>query len=522
MEGSHTALVSFLRGNAEMTSALNTLLLIRSRGARLWVENDALKFEAPKGAILPEDIQQLRRFKGEIVELMSRDASANSIPLGSRSALDDVPLTPLQQREWDSICERGDSYPRRHVFAVRVLGELKIQRLCEALDLVRSRHEILRTRFFSLGGSLGQFVEPVSSSHVSVIDLSTAGLQAAEVTLERELVEFAEARANPCQGPIFDARLWRIGERVYVFAVSLDKMISDCNSNEIVCREVWAAYAQAVRGETLSQGRAEIQFADYAVWLLKVHPVWMSTHAQFWQRRFADVTLPKSSPTHPSISGNRASVAIPIDADLAEQLLPFARERQVFPALIMLAAYMAAVHRCFGRRDIIVMITDNGRFRLELENMVGWLVNNLFLRVSVCGNDTFQELLSNVGKELANAHHHRDFNWVPALLPHLISDLHFNWVTSRRVDANVCTEDLRSVGIELRSIDLRRSTSVADFEISFRHDAGLIGLLDYSRDSPFAPKVEEFVADLISTLRQLILRPTMTLGRHFESRDTLG
>lgn len=494
--------------------ALTTLMLMRRRGARIWVQKGVLRFEAPKGAIGSEDILQLRRFKSEIINLIAQETFEDKTPLSRRFEHDSIPLTPLQQRVWISNLQASEPHIRKHALGVRVVGELRVDTLCGVLDRLVARHDILRTRFQISKEGLSQYINPPQPVLLPIEDLSISELQRDELILERTLRDFLGQRVYLCHGPLFANKLIRITARDHILIITLHEFISDCRSNEIIMQEIWYDYLQSVRGQGVTIERPVLQFADYAVWLRKMSSHWMNAHAPYWREHLSNVSTnslwwTRSAPDEEP--DDWVTVTIPIAAYTVTELATVARQRDSFPALMVLAAYVAALVCTYDHRDILVTMVDHGRHCSELENMIGWLVNNLLLRVKIESEYTFETLLQNLATELSNAYQHRDYNWVPSFLPDLNPSFYFNWVTSFVKDPLPNDDVLRDYGIILRKYPLAGSSAPATFGVTFEHDTAINGRLVYYRRSEMARGVHTFLRLFQSALTLVIRHPTKSM-----------
>src|SRR5579862_5027718 len=128
-----------------MGGVSDMLSLLRSRGITLTVENDQLRYRAPRGAVSAQEVEWLRARKAELIELLERDnALVAEPPLVSRLNCDRVPLTFAQQWWWDCMAPMGSAgnvrfCDMRHcIHSLRFGGRLDIESLCRSLDaLVR-------------------------------------------------------------------------------------------------------------------------------------------------------------------------------------------------------------------------------------------------------------------------------------------------------------------------------------------------------------------------------------------------
>jgi amino acid adenylation domain-containing protein len=76
--------------------------------------------------------------------------------------------------------------------------------------------------------------------------------------------------------------------------------------------------------------------------------------------------------------------------------------------MTMLAAFHVLLYRYTGEKDIIVATDIANRNRLEIEQLIGFFVNQLALRVDLGGNPTFRQLLSRVRQVTLNAYANQD------------------------------------------------------------------------------------------------------------------
>jgi hypothetical protein len=110
---------------------------------------------------------------------------------------------------------------------------------------------------------------------------------------------------------------------------------------------------------------------------------------------------------------------------------------------------------------LIVVFVDSGRDRPELVNMIGWLVNHLFLRLQVSSSDSFLDLLQRVKGVLYAAYDHRDRNRVPLLIPEYAirpsSLLYFNWMAETSGAARAFKDQYRTASIALQPFTALKS-----------------------------------------------------------------
>src|SRR5262249_45520481 len=80
--------------------------------------------------------------------------------------------------------------------------------------------------------------------------------------------------------------------------------------------------------------------------------------------------------------------------------------------MMLLATFQLLLSRYSGQDDIVVGTDVANRNHMEVEGVVGFFVNQLVLRVRLCGDPTFKELLRRVREVTLGAYVHQDLPFV--------------------------------------------------------------------------------------------------------------
>ena len=146
-----------------MSSLIEMLSDLRSRGVELSVEGDRLQCNAPKGVITPEIREQLAKRKHEILNLLKTSIRTGqngaSILAHSEDSMEGVTvrvreqgLSRAQRRLWflDQMDPGNPVY--NIVIPLQLDGSFDRMAFEEALQMIIDRHESLRTRFLQENG----------------------------------------------------------------------------------------------------------------------------------------------------------------------------------------------------------------------------------------------------------------------------------------------------------------------------------------------------------------------------------
>ncbi len=291
--------------------------------------------------------------------------------------------------------------------AVRLRGELDVERMRGALDALVVRHESLRTRFPTVGGAPVAVIEPASPVALPVTDLR----ELPEAERERAAEEQVQAEgARPFDlagGPVVRARLLRVADDEHVLVVAAHHIVADGWSSGILLHELGRLYA----GHRLPA--VPIQYADYAAWERgRLQGERLERQLAYWRQQLdgapAETALPADRP-RPRVQTYRGErVRHRLDPELTSALRGLARARGATMFMTLLAGFDALVARWSGQEDVVVGAPVGGRARRELEAVVGPFLNAVALRVSLAGGPSFAEVLARVRRAAVEAYQHQE------------------------------------------------------------------------------------------------------------------
>jgi hypothetical protein len=412
------------------------LLQMRLKGVRLWTDNGRLRYQTSKGALSPADLETIRALRADIVEFFSRfeQSGAEPMQLESRSQNEPVPLTFTQQLWWRNCLNLGRNPGMRTVAAaVRLFGAVSIGLLQHVFAEVAQRHEALRTQIAAVDGIPFQLIVEPDRCPLQFVDVTHLPTRERTLHSAQILDRLVYEPISVSRGPLFAARLSKLGERDHLLAIAMDHIISDAVSVGILWREIFSAYRELAQGLPLSFANTAIQFADYAVWQHKSRAPWTQEHGTYWRTRLAGakrVQLPGSHATRKTVGGKWRSYPVLLGTDLSCRLRALSRQQRTSIVMTVLTAYIALLLRWCDINDLVVAFITTGRLQPEVENTLGYFSAPLFLRAGLFDGDTFLDLLERVTAEYGTAYRHSDLGRVAAETPEpeFAWNPRFNWI----------------------------------------------------------------------------------------------
>ena len=498
-----------------MKSCHEFLISLYQRGATLWIEHNQLKVQAPKGSISLDEQKQLREWKSEMMAILkSWQGGALLIPIRPRPANCLVPLTLGQLSEWNESQRLGGMSWRACVAGMEIAGPLNVAILEECVHILIARHESLRTCIVVVDGVLQQRIDNAVTSNLGFTDLSGSEMNVLNERLAVQVEGFLGERIDLTVGPVFSARLYRLGCQEHVFVVALHHVVGDGVSIRIVCDEICDLYDQISHGVSPSHQTKVVQFADYVVWQHSIYSCWKAEHGEYWKGKLKEappIQLPYGSDkSHISVA---KLLDIHFGDELSTKLCGLAAAEHVPLSILMLAIYVIVMSSWLDRIDLIVTVITNNRYRPELEKMIGCIAGAVLLRVFVNRDDNFHELLAKVNVEFQNAYNHLFIGSVRLSDLGVGADLNacvvFNWDTIRDRERQV------GDGITVVPYRVNRHNDT-EFSLSFQEAQEGIVATVLHQPSVFPPgMIMNLLEGLVETARQCENRPLLAL-REFD------
>lgn len=334
------------------------------------------------------------------------------------------PASVAQQSFWYlELLEKNVSafnVPLRYL----IEGNLDRTHLEQALRIVVSRHEILRTHFEEENGELLQIVVSEPEFKLGFHDISGTPRE----QMEREADRLGSLEGNRHftlgKGPLFRAELIRLSENRHHLHLTFHHAIFDGLSIANFIHELCASYETVAAGRSDSLPPLPIQYGDFSVWQKEflASPA-LDQQLSWWRNHLDGMTEPdlptdRPRPSHKTWKG--AVVTVPLPLELTEQLQSLASLHGATLFHLQLAAFNLLIHAYTGATDIPVGTPVSGRTREEMEPLIGIFINSLIIRTDLSGNPTFTELLTRVRDTFLQAIEHQDLpfeNLVRALKP---------------------------------------------------------------------------------------------------------
>jgi hypothetical protein len=341
-------------------------------------------------------------------------AGPSQLPAITRAERDErLPLSFAQQRLWFLSQMEGEQPGVSHAVWDKAARRLERAALGEALDGIVARHEGLRTTFVTVEGEPEQRIGRVEQSRFALREHDLREHADAEGELRRLAGQEASEEFDLEAGPLIRGRLIRLGEEEHALLITMHHIVSDGVSLGVMFRELSALYGAMVEGKEAGLPELGVQYADYAVWQRK----WLAGEvlegqAEYWRKNLAgapevlELPADRGRPARQDYAGG--ALPVKLNEKLTAGLKELSRRQGTTLYMTLLAGWAVLLGRLSGQQDVVIGTPAANRGRVETENLIGFFVNTLAMRVDMTGRPTVGEVLGRVKRQAIAAQQHQD------------------------------------------------------------------------------------------------------------------
>ena len=496
---------------------------LRRLGVKLWLDDDNLRFKAPKGALNPTLLAHLKERKPEILAFLRQTDSVpqtTATPIQSISRQTDLPLSFAQQRLWFLSQLEPDSTAYNICGAFLLTGNLNVSALEQSLDQIVRRHESLRTTFSTVDELPVQSIAPNISLPLPVIDLQHLPYEQRQTVALQFAAKDEQQPFDLAQGPLLRTTLLRLDAEEHVLMIATHHIVSDGWSLSIFEQELSALYAAFSNGQPSPLPDLPLQYADFSIWQRQwLQGEVLTSQLNYWKQKLDGappvLELPIDHPRPPMQTFRGAQQELALSDSLTEALNALSQQQGVTLYITLLAAFQTLLHRYCSQDDIIVGSPIAGRQRLETEGVIGLFVNTLAFRTQMGDNPSVRELLARVREVVLGGYSHQDLPFEK-----LVEELQLPRDQSRTplfqvmfIFQNFSRQPLELSGLILEPFKVPYSTAKFDLTLIMgERDQKLVGILEYNTDLFDQSTITQMQSNYQTLLESIVANPNQRLS----------
>jgi amino acid adenylation domain-containing protein len=262
------------------------------------------------------------------------------------------------------------------------------------------------------------------------------------------------------------------------------------------------------------------QYSDYAEWQRQ----WfqgerLESQLSFWKKQLDNITtlnLPTDRPRQALKARRGARRYFELSDEISSELKKLSHQHGATLFMTVLAAFQTLLHRYSGQTDIVVGSPVAGRRHKDFEQLIGFFLNTLVLRLDLSSNPTFIETLRRAREVILQALSHQDLPFeklveklepVRDLTHNPLFQISFSFQNTPRVSPK-----LSDIVVEELEVD----TGIARFDLHFfMEEVGgqLKGYCDFDTNLFQAATIERMLGHFEVLLEGIVADADQRIGQ---------
>lgn len=341
----------------------------------------------------------------------------DALPRGVRTALPPIVATPagdapltLLQRHFGFI----DSVVKDSAFlnlsrSIGLRGQFDLAAADQALRMLVARHRILQSRFIFEGREFTMHSDTDIPLELDFEDLSGLSGDARQHEALGEALYRAGRPFDISSGPCSRFVIIKLSNTHHVLHVVLHHIISDEWSIALVVAEFATNYGLLINKVSIPEQPPAIDFADYSAWERDcLAEGRFEAQLTYWKEQLQPPLERLRFSWRDESSRHKRTHPLAIDATLSENLAAVARREGTSMFVVLLSALNRLLQVQTGQSDIRICTNHARRYRSNLQDVIGPLIDTLILRTWIEPDATPLAALHAVRRTFVTASGYQD------------------------------------------------------------------------------------------------------------------
>ena len=294
---------------------------------------------------------------------------------------------------------------------LKLIGELDVDALQQAYDIVVKRHDALRT----LVDPDGQYQTVLGNIEVKIGQIDFSNLDAScQDTQLKILLNAQTTTAFSFEQVLHRLTLVKLSAQSHTFILTTHHLVCDGVSIGVILTELAAYYDSLCTGDTLELPKT-LQFSEFVGWR---HSQYLEMDYEreeaFWLAKTAshhdqmlNLPLDFSRPAVKTYNGDRH--VIMLDSAFFTRLKVFAKYNHVTYFMIVLGAFYCLLYRLARQQQVIIGVPFSGRVINDSDNMVGYLSNVYPIMIELQNAESVSDFINRLRGVLLDAYEHQNY-----------------------------------------------------------------------------------------------------------------
>ncbi|MEQ8477435.1 MAG: condensation domain-containing protein, partial [Fulvivirga sp.] len=482
---------------------MNDLLVeLQRQNIDVSVDGDKLKLDIPHGQNVDALLKKVQSNKDELLAFV-KNRAAKSIPIAPDREYYD--LSSAQKRLYFLHEFNSETLAYNVPIAIRIKGELDLDKLTEAIRSLVDRHEILRTRFDMFNGLPKQIISESIEIPIEIVNIDEAQVE--------EMVESFYQSFDLKNGPLIRVKIGEVSSVEHVMLVDMHHIIADATSLEVFKRDLMHFYSNEPLPELI------VQYKDVVEWQQSdVQQELLENQKDFWIKEFQTIpvsNLPLDFPRPAVKSFEGANLNFQITGQKFELLKKIARDNGLTVFMFTLAIYKIFLSKICNNEDVTIGTPVAGRNHKDLKDSIGMFINSLVIRSFPKAEITIADYLQELKEKFFTCLENQNYQY-----DDLVDELKIERSASKNplYDARFVFQNFEKTENELADltmevIDKQKQEAQFDLSLIVREEKDLLFCdFNYSTELFEKTTIKKFIQYFNATLDGVLENSSTRIG----------
>ncbi|MCT2347249.1 condensation domain-containing protein, partial [Niallia taxi] len=390
------------------------------------------------------------------------------------------PVSSVQKRMYMLNKIEPESLNYNISTAIRLEGQVNIERLKNSVNNIIKRHESLRTYFDEVNGTVVQKIE--ESLELNIEYSYKENFLNEDEFMDREISGFLKS-FDLNKLPLFRVKILKLQRNLHIVLLDTHHIIFDGTSSGILLQELVADY------NGLKLPELKVQYKDFVQWESQLNTKEERAKSEsYWKDLFQEnipvLSIQTDYPRPVNQTFNGQIVSLVLDRKLSDQIEKYCSINKITPYMFFVATINILLAKYSGQEDIVLGTTIDGRNHPDLNNLIGMFVNTIPLRNKYEPNHTFDDFTNKVKENTLQAFEYSNYQFEDLIdLLDLKRDVSRNPLFDVLFTyQNNLVSHIESDDFEIRTYEIKKEGSKVDLFFEVLQDTEFTCNIEYNSD----------------------------------------
>ncbi|MFD2168536.1 amino acid adenylation domain-containing protein [Tumebacillus lipolyticus] len=459
----------------------------------------------------------IRQLAEQVSALTEESGVSQTIPVMPKA--DVYPMSHAQRRLYFIQQLTPDNTAYNMPVAYTLQGTLNTDAFVRAFQTIIDRHGVLRTTFTMRDGEPVQQIAEGYRLEIPQEDLSGLAVAEREAEVQQQIDRELETPFDLERGPVIRIRLLKLEAERHLMLITMHHIVSDFWSWGVLYEEFYALYEGYANDRDVQLSPLSIQYRDYASWQNnRLQQGLLAESEAYWRQQLSGdlptLDLPTDHPRPALQKFEGDSVRHMLDRELNDRLVAVGNREEATLFMVLFGALGAFLARMSGQQDIVIGTPEAGRNVIELEQLIGFFINTMPLRLDLGGDPTVGELLQRAKKTALDAYAHHEYPFdLMVDLAKQERELSRSPLFSVMFQVVRKPEGVDTGGLKVAAVPIEKSSTAFDLAVTFvEREEGLELSFDYRTDLFERATIERWMGHFEIMLHAIVSSSAITLS----------